>query len=104
MERRNGKNYVQANIRIGQMKHIEKEVTVNTSKVYLRIEGDRNFYYLLYSIDNKTYEKLAQMEYRYLSTETIGGFTGVHLGLFAQTKEKTDKSFADFDWFEYITY
>ena len=44
------------------------------------------------------------MEYRYLSTETIGGFTGVHLGLFAQTKEKTDKSFADFDWFEYITY
>ena len=104
IEKRNGKSYVQANIRIGQMEHVEKEIQVNTSTIYLRIEADRNFYYLLYSTDNKTYDQLAKMEYRYLSTETIGGFTGVHLGLFVQSKDKADNSFADCDWFEYITY
>lgn len=39
------------------------------------------------------------MDYRYLSTEVIGGFTGVMLGLFAQS----EAGYADFDWFEYIT-
>jgi alpha-N-arabinofuranosidase len=41
------------------------------------------------------------MDYRYLSTEVIGGFTGVMLGLFADGED--DKGSADFDWFEYTT-
>jgi alpha-N-arabinofuranosidase len=41
------------------------------------------------------------MEYRFLSTETIGGFTGVMLGLFAQSKYANDKGSVDIDWFEY---
>ena len=40
------------------------------------------------------------MEYRFLSTETIGGFTGVMLGLFAQSNSKTN-GYVDIDWFEY---
>ena len=39
------------------------------------------------------------MDFRYLSTEVIGGFTGVMLGLFAQGVG----GYADFDWFEYTT-
>lgn len=35
------------------------------------------------------------------STEVIGGFTGVMLGLFAQGED--GDGYADFDWFEYIT-
>lgn len=102
--RKNDQNYIQASIRIGQVKHIEKEIPLNSSKAFLRIEGDRNFYHLLYSTDNKDFNPLAKVEYRYLSTETIGGFTGVHLGLFTQSEDKTSSSFADFDWFEYKTY
>jgi alpha-N-arabinofuranosidase len=41
------------------------------------------------------------MDYRYLSTEVIGGFTGVMLGLFAQGED--GDGYADFDWFEYTT-
>jgi alpha-N-arabinofuranosidase len=41
------------------------------------------------------------MEYRYLSTETNGGFTGVMLGLFAQSNSENDKGYVDIDWFEY---
>lgn len=42
------------------------------------------------------------MEYRFLSTETIGGFTGVMLGLFTQCGNDTN-GFVDIDWFEYQT-
>jgi alpha-N-arabinofuranosidase len=40
------------------------------------------------------------MDFRYVSTEVIGGFTGVMLGLLAQSISP-DNMYADFDWFEY---
>ena len=52
------------------------------------------------SSDGINFTQLAKMEYRFLSTETIGGFTGVMLGLFTQSKEVTD-GYVDIDWFEY---
>ena len=36
---------------------------------------------------------------RYLSSETVSGFTGVMIGLWAQSP--SGKGYADFDWFEY---
>jgi alpha-N-arabinofuranosidase len=96
---RSGKRYVQARIRIGEMEHIEKEIPLSSDIVYLRVTGDPQFYHLYYSLDDKSYTHLARMDYRYLSTETIGGFTGVHLGIFAYTLSKT-VSYADFDYYE----
>lgn len=99
---RNGSRYVQAVIRIGQMKHIAYEAKLDSRIVYLRITSDKDFYHLWYSEDNRSFKLLASMEYRYLSTETIGGFTGVHLGLFVQNSRPT-KGYADFDFFDYQT-
>ena len=95
---RNGKRYLQAKIRIGEIEHIEKEIPLNQNIVYLRITADNQFYHLYYSKDNKKYTHLARMDYRYLSTETIGGFCGVHIGIFAYTLTK-NISHADFDYF-----
>ena len=94
---RDGKRYVQAKIRIGEMEHIEKEIPINEDIVYLRITADPQFYHLLYSTDNKEFIHLARQGYRYLSTETIGGFCGVHIGIFAHTLSSVI-SHADFDW------
>ena len=44
---RDGKQYLQAKIRIGEMEHIEKEIPLNESIVYLRITADPQFYHLL---------------------------------------------------------
>lgn len=85
------------------MKHVEREVALDKSVVYVRIESDKEYYYLSFSLDNKIFTLLAKMEYRYLSTETIGGFTGVYLGLFAQTDKKTS-AYTDVDWFDYRTF
>ena len=54
----------------------------------------------LKGIDGTNFTTLAKMEYRFLSTETIGGFTGVMLGLFAQSEKETN-GYVDVDWFEY---
>lgn len=98
--KRDGKYFVQAVIRIGLISHVEKEVALPSSKVYLRVEGDPQLYHLSYSTDGKNFIRLASQDYRYLSTETLGGFVGVHLALFAQGDAE---SVVDFDYFDYQT-
>ncbi len=101
-EKRNGQIIIKSNVRLGQTSHSEKEFALSGSRAYLRITSDKEFYYLQASFDGKNFVELAKMEYRFLSTETIGGFTGVMLGLFAQCGNETG-GYADVDWFEYLT-
>jgi alpha-N-arabinofuranosidase len=100
VERRGGKLYAKSNVRLGQTAHSEKELPLSSNKAYLRITSDKEFYYMQASSDGANYTTLAKMEYRFLSTETIGGFTGVMLGLYTQSKKHTD-GYVDVDWFEY---
>ena len=100
-EKRNGQIYIKSNVRLGQTCHSEKEFALTGTKVWLRITSDKDFYYMQASLDGTHFTQLAKMEYRFLSTETIGGFTGVMLGLFAQSKYANDKGSVDIDWFEY---
>ena len=67
MECRGGRKYVKAYIRIGQVRHVEKEFPLNTDLIYLRIEGDYNYYHLSYSEDNHRFLPLGKMEYRFLA-------------------------------------
>jgi alpha-N-arabinofuranosidase len=100
VERRDGKLYVKSNVRLGQTSHSEREFPLNGNSAWLRISSDQNYYYMQASSDGISFTTLAKMEYRFLSTETIGGFTGVMLGLFAQSRGAT-KGFVDVDWMEY---
>ena len=102
VEKRDGKLYVKSNIRIGELAHCDKEVPLNSNKVYLRITSDAAYYYMQVSDDGKRFQTLGKMDFRYVSTEVIGGFTGVMLGVFAQCTSP-DNMYADFDWFEYKT-
>ena len=102
-EKRNGQIIIKSNVRLGQTGHSEKEFALSDTRAYLRITSDKDFYYLQASSDGKNFVELAKMEYRFLSTETIGGFTGVMLGLFAQCDNETGAGYADVDWFEYLT-
>ncbi|MCQ2253622.1 MAG: glycoside hydrolase family 43 protein [Bacteroidales bacterium] len=96
--REKGKLKAFSRIRVGQVSHIENVMELPANSAYLRITSDKDFYYLSLSADNKKYTQLAKMDYRYLSTETIGGFTGVMLGVFA---EGGNKGFVDIDWMRY---
>lgn len=101
VEKRGGKLVVRPNIRLGELAHSEKEITLKGKNAYLRISSDGAYYYMQVSENGKSFETLCKMDFRYLSTEVIGGFTGVMLGVFAQGTDK--KGYADFDWVEYKT-
>ncbi len=100
-ERRDGKVFIKSNVRLGQTSHVEKEIPLTGDLAYLRITSDKDFYYMMASSDGVNFTQLAKMEYRFLSTETIGGFTGVMLGLFAQCSQEAINGYVDIDWFEY---
>ena len=99
VERKNGKLLAKSNIRVGALSHTGQPVELKNSQAYIRISSDKDYYYMQMSADGKSFTTLSKMDYRYLSTEVIGGFTGVMLGLFAQGGD----GYADFDWFEYTT-
>lgn len=101
VEKRGEKLFAKANIRLGEMAHVAKEVPLTGNTAFLQITSDKDYYYLNVSNDGSNYETLAKMDFRYLSTEVIGGFTGVMLGVFAQTDDNKNSGFVDVDWFEY---
>lgn len=71
----------------------------NSGKVWLRICSDGEMYNFSYSVDGNNFIEVYQMNCSLLSTEVVGGFTGVTLGMFAQG-QKAD-GYATFDFFDY---
>lgn len=95
------KQVITLRYRLGNMQHIEKEVEFPKGKFYLRVEASKDYYTFSYSTDNKDFRQLGRMDVRYLSSETVGGFTGIYFGLYAASR-KVSKGTADFEWFDYV--
>ena len=78
------------------------DVNVDTAdKIYLRVRGDENMYYLQYSIDGKKYINVKSVNACLLSSEVAGGFTGIVLGMFSTTAKEGGQQYADFSYFDY---
>ncbi len=76
----------------------------NCPQLWLRMKSDSKTYKFYYATDGKDYQELGDVDCSLLSTETVGGFTGVTLGLFAyngNTRYQAGRSFAEFDYVEY---
>lgn len=70
----------------------------HTGDVCLRITSDGFMYHFLYSLDGHLYKELTQQNCALVSTEVVGGFTGVTLGMFMEGSAATD--WADFSYFD----
>ncbi len=63
----------------------------------LRVSSDAEKYFFEYSVDDgKNFEKIDEQDIILVSTEVVGGFTGVTIGMFAQGEGK-----AEFVYFDY---
>ena len=69
--------------------------------VTLQVSGHQSYFAFSFSQDGAEFKEIQQVGARYLSSETIGGFTGAYVGLYATGNGETSKIPADFDWFEY---
>lgn len=96
-----GRQYITLRHKIGVLTHEEPEVPVTSGEVQLRVQGTPDIYMFSYSTDGTTYHELGRINARYLSTETVGGFTGIMLGLYATSATKNSKAVAAFDYADY---
>lgn len=67
--------------------------------IYLRVRGDEKTYHMEYSTDGKLYHEIKTASTCLLSSEVVGGFTGVVLGMYCTGKNKS--GYADFKYFDY---
>ena len=84
---------------MGAHNHREEFKIGKGRRVWLRITGESDFYKLWYSTDGKEFKQIGMNNTRYISSETVSGFTGVMIGLWAQSP--SEKGYADFEYFDY---
>lgn len=96
-----GRRVVVGRLRFGSVVHETAEAVLKPGPVKLIIRGECANFILLYSQGNDEPKELTKVMARYLSSETVGGFTGVFIGLYATGNGRACKANADYDWFEY---
>ena len=84
-------------VRLGELSYTQ-EFKVSKGQLHLRVEGDDNLYRFSWSADAQTWHQVGQMNAKYISTESTGGFTGIILGLFSAGDAGTVGSFRDFSY------
>jgi Beta-xylosidase len=95
------KRYLQVKLQFGSVIYKSDRVELKAGPVKLRIKGETSTYSFEYSQNGDEFKEIQKIESRYLSTETVGGFTGVYVGFYATGNGKPSKTNADYDWFEY---
>ena len=80
------------------------EVHLNDTRCTLRVRSDASKYYFDYAIDGKSFKTLSEVDCALMSTEVVGGFTGVVIGMYAAMNRSYGgygDTYADFDYFDY---
>jgi alpha-N-arabinofuranosidase len=76
-------------------------LTSVNQEVFLRIEPKNAIYTMSFSADGEKWTALKDVDGRFLSTATAGGFVGSVFGLYATALGKQSNGKAYYDWFEY---
>jgi alpha-N-arabinofuranosidase len=74
---------------------------IGSGDIILTVEALPLFYEFSYQLPHGRAKRLGTALTRDLSSEKIGGFTGVYIGIYATGNGQTNSVPADFDWFEY---
>ncbi len=97
LKRSKGQQKLILRSKLGNLVFNKSEMDFSQNKVYLKVKTSAKYYSFSYSVDGINYKALGELDTRYLSSETAGGFTGVYIGLFAESDKGAH---ADFDWIE----
>ena len=80
---------------------VSKTLPSMNADVYLRIEPKKAVYATSFSTDGKSWLPLQEVDGKFLSTATAGGFVGSVFGLYATSMGQPTGSKAHYDWWEY---
>ena len=90
-----------ARLQFGSVVHESEPAVLAPGPVRLRIDGLRSSYRFSVAQGDGDFRALQEVSARYLSSETVGGFTGVYIGAYATGNGTPMTAPADYDWFEY---
>jgi alpha-N-arabinofuranosidase len=96
---KNGKRYLTVKLQFGQTIYKSEKIDLAPGGVELRIEGTGPTFIFSYSQNGNEFKVIDKADARFLSTETVGGFTGGYVGLYALSTSPSTK--AIYEWFDY---
>lgn len=91
-----GKFYATVRYRMKNLEKTEEKVWLDSSKQQLVLRATPELYEFLCGKDDKSLKSLGSIAPQLMSTEVVGGFTGIVLGIYA-----TGSGSADFHYFDY---
>jgi len=84
---------------LGKIIHEEKTMILSKGNVQLKVEANKASYVFSFSKGTENL-MMGEVDTKFLSPETFGGFLGLHIGMFAAGNNMNSRTAADFDWFE----
>ncbi len=97
-----GQRYLVVKLMFGPTIYRSEEIPLEPGYVDLKIKGEKADLTFMYSQNGEAFKEVEIANARFLSTETVGWFTGVYVGLYATGNGKDSKASAEYDWFEYV--
>jgi alpha-N-arabinofuranosidase len=88
-------------LQFGSITYTSEEIRLEPGPINLKIKGEKSTFTFSYSQGNNDYTDIETVDSKFLSSETVGWFTGVYVGLYATGNGKASEEVATFDWFEY---
>jgi len=98
----NEKKYLVVKLQFGQTVYRSEEISLAQGFVDLKIESNGPEFIFSYSQNGENFKIVEKADVRFLSTETVGWFTGVYVGLYATGNGKKSTAKAIYDWYEYL--
>jgi|WetSurMetagenome_2_1015567.scaffolds.fasta_scaffold01559_10 xylan 1,4-beta-xylosidase len=103
IKKSNGKRVIISRLRFGSVVYESKEIGLKSGSVMLRVKGEGTTFVFSYSQDDNSYKEIQKVDSKFLSSETVGGFTGTFVGLYTTGNGKSCATGADYEWFEYTS-
>ena len=97
-----GKRVAICRLKFGNVIHESPQIVLKPGPVKLMIKGERSKFTFLVAQGNEPFKEIQTVNSKFLSSETVGWFTGVYVGLYTTGNGKASGSPADYDWFEYL--
>jgi len=101
VKRSGDQRVVYARLKFGSVVYRSEEVPVSEGPVEMKISGQDGHFVFSFARDSE-FREIQRVDARFLSTETVGWFTGVYVGMYATGNGKVSGEPASFDYFEYL--
>jgi len=98
----NNERCVVVRLQFGQNFYYSDYIKLDDGSVDLKIEGSGPEFTFSFSQNGDDYIILDKADSKFLSSQTVGWFTGLYVGLYATGNGKAVKTPANYHWFEYI--